>query len=210
MIEKMKPESFGLQVLTAKDLEIDWGESNPAERLRQQLTRTQKDIIGYVLEGLTNNQIALKVNKGQKTVEKRLSELYIKFGVKERKALANLFRDQSVTDQNIELFIKERMATLKPIQKQALFHLLNGLSNKEMASKMFTSEDMVEKYNQIIFVQFGLNSRYEVIAEFIQFVNSQPPKLPENLIGCNVAQIKPASVKYKLSHSLPSPQTIYF
>ena len=58
--------------------------------------------------------------------------------------------------------------TNRPKRKQVYELLLSGLSRKEIAAKLFMSESSVKHHEMLIFHEFGVHSRLELLAKHIK------------------------------------------
>lgn len=58
--------------------------SNAKNDVFNELTQREKEIAGFVLEGLSNKEVAEKTDVSERTVKAHLSNIYSKFGVKDR------------------------------------------------------------------------------------------------------------------------------
>lgn len=62
-------------------------------------TEKQKRVIGFVIKGLTNQQIANEMFVTEITIKKTLSNIYYKFQIKnnKRSTLIDMFKQQEVS-----------------------------------------------------------------------------------------------------------------
>jgi DNA-binding CsgD family transcriptional regulator len=82
----------------------------------------------------------------------------------------------------------EALARLSPDERLLTVHLLEGLTNREIARILGWSAGQVQYRTEVIFDKFGVTTRLKFMASFIPLANTEPvggvpsappPRLPE-------------------------------
>lgn len=88
------------------------------------LTMRELEVSDLLLQGLTNNEIADKLNIVEKTVRFHLGNMYRKFGVKDRFEYVALFVDKSYLDQTKKAIKYEELALRQAYNKNPKYTVL--------------------------------------------------------------------------------------
>jgi DNA-binding CsgD family transcriptional regulator len=90
----LKADVMGVQIKIAK---VDFYEEEKEELIsKANLTKTERNILDYVLEGLTTREIAEAEGKAQQTVKNQLHSIYLKMEVKGRGELLEKVKIEGV------------------------------------------------------------------------------------------------------------------
>lgn len=152
---------------------------------RQDLTERQHVVLTLVLEGLPDKLIARRLSLAVNTVKQHVAAILKRLGARNRLELISRMKpflednsDASVSPTS-DIRIQPVGATLsctferKAIgltnrQGTVLRHLLDGMSNKEIAQGLGLTENTVKEHVSAILLQLGACSRLQVISKMRQ------------------------------------------
>lgn len=124
-------------------------------------------VLRCLLEGDSDQQIAGRMRLSRYTVNEYVDRIYRHFGVQSRpELLARWVRRR--WREPLGSFTDPSPLDLPPRPRQVLRCLLEGDSNKQVARRLGISQDTVKEHVNRIFRHFGVQSRQELLARWIQ------------------------------------------
>lgn len=124
-------------------------------------------VLRCLLEGDSDQQIAARMKLSRYTVNEYVDRIYRHFGVQSRpELLARWIRRR--WPEPLAAFADPSQLDLPPRPRQVLRCLLEGDSNKQVARRLGISQYTVKEYVKRILRHFGVQSRQELLARWIQ------------------------------------------
>jgi DNA-binding NarL/FixJ family response regulator len=135
--------------------------ASPATSINIEFTGRQEQITQLILRGMPNPVIAENLNIEERTVKAHLNSLYSRLGIPsggrcKRIRLAVLMSRPERGTAEI------RIPAFTPRQHQIIAGVTNGLSNKEIAATLGTTEQVIKNYLRVILDKTGSGSRLEL------------------------------------------------
>jgi DNA-binding NarL/FixJ family response regulator len=131
------------------------------------LPRRIRLVLRYLLEGDSDQHIAERMKLSRFTVNEYVDRIYRHFGVQSRTELLARWIRRRWRDP-----LDSEQMDLPPRPRQVLRCLLEGDSNKQVASRLGLSQETVKEYVNRIFRCFGVQSRQELLARWIHHSES--------------------------------------
>ncbi len=165
------------------------------------LTERQKELIGLILEGLTNKEIAARLGTAEGTVKSHKNRIFEKLGFDDRNQLISILG--SSENHTVEDFVSdhkfvERLQVRLCPRKEQIMKLIatEALHNNEIARRLKLSEETIKMYLMQVFELLGFDSRVEVILfykkreEFKKVLERALEKLERGPQDQNKAQLR--------------------
>ncbi len=124
-------------------------------------------VLRCLLEGDSDQQIATRMKLSRYTVNEYVDRIFRHFGVQSRPELLTRWIRRRWADP-LAVFTDPSPVDLPPRPQQVLRCLLEGDSNKQVARRLGISLYTVKEYVDRIFRHFGVESRQELLARWIQ------------------------------------------
>lgn len=146
------------------------------------LSERQKEVLNYLAEGLSNFQIAQRLQVAVGTISSYRRSLYRRLDVHSRAEIVRYVQAQSGDHQYrteaeplslAPAAIAYSMAQtagdslidhgLSPRQLEILQSVADGMTNKEIARRLDLSEQTVKTYRRTLYRKLGISSRYQAV-----------------------------------------------
>ncbi|MDF3834185.1 LuxR C-terminal-related transcriptional regulator [Cupriavidus basilensis] len=161
----------------------------PITPARQGLTERQQVVLFLVLEGLPNKLIARRLGLAVNTVKQHVAAILKRLGARRRIELISRAKPEDNSSPSVcptsggpnqpvgaalSCSFETKALGLTNRQGTVLLHLLDGMSNKEIAQRLGLTENTVRKHISAILLQLGACSRLQVISKMRQISLASP------------------------------------
>jgi DNA-binding NarL/FixJ family response regulator len=131
------------------------GEPHP---LLQRLTEREQKVLGYIVQGLTNKEIATQLSLSPDTVKNHVVHIMEKLGAQDRTQAAVFAIRQGLgwpatPGTRLEHLIAR--AGLTPRQREIVLHIRQGLSIEQIAESAGTTRDVAEAEIRRVMIKLG-------------------------------------------------------
>jgi DNA-binding NarL/FixJ family response regulator len=130
-----------------------------AEQKRARLTSRERQILQLIAKGLHNRQIARKIHRSIKTVEKHRQSLHSKLSTHEVAGLTRHALAMGLTDcsSRAQQRLNRRAKLLTPRELEVLKLVAEGSGNKWIASELHRSIKTVDHHRENIMRKLGIH-----------------------------------------------------
>lgn len=123
-------------------------------------TPGEKRIVALLLEGHDNREIASLTGMQEQVIKNRLRVIYRKAGISDRRKRVRLIEVFSAKEDKLLL------PTMAPRARQVAELVISGCTNRDVATQLGVSVQVVKNYVRIVFDACGVWSRTELAARF--------------------------------------------